>query len=120
MTIVQSGRWKLRTLDELANIGAGNPAPQDKKLFEGGKYPFIRTSDVGQIRFGEINDAADLLNEKGIARLRLVPKGTVLMPKSGASTFLNHRVITTADAFVSSHLATITPKDGIADPRFLL
>lgn len=120
MTIVQSSRWKLKTLDELANVGAGNPAPQDKKLFEGGKYPFIRTSDVGQIRFGEINTAADLLNEQGVARLRLVPKGTVLMPKSGASTFLNHRVMTTADAFVSSHLATITPKDGITDPRFLL
>ena len=42
------------------------------------------------------------------------------MPKSGASTFLNHRVMTTADAFVSSHLATITAKDGVTDPRYLL
>lgn len=120
MTSIQSERWTLKPLEELANVGAGNPAPQDKKLFEGGKYPFIRTSDVGQIRFGEISTATDLLNEKGASKLRLVPKGTVLMPKSGASTFLNHRVVTTADAFVSSHLATITPKDGITDPRYLL
>ena len=120
MTDTQADCWTLATLDQLAHVGAGNPAPQDKKLFEGGKYPFIRTSDVGQIRFGEIGTAADLLNEQGAAKLRLVPKGTVLMPKSGASTFLNHRVVTTADAFVSSHLATITPKDGITDPRYLL
>lgn len=120
MTIAQSSRWRLKPLDELAYVGAGNPAPQDKKLFEGGKYPFIRTSDVGQIRFGEISTAADLLNDQGVARLRLVPKGTVLMPKSGASTFLNHRVVTTAEAYVSSHLATITPRDGVTDPRYLL
>lgn len=120
MTNIQSDCWTLATLDQLAHVGAGNPAPQDKKLFEDGKYPFIRTSDVGQIRFGEIGTAADLLNEQGVEKLRLVPKGTVLMPKSGASTFLNHRVVTTADAFVSSHLATITPKDGITDPRYLL
>jgi type I restriction enzyme S subunit len=120
VTDTQADCWTLATLDQLAHVGAGNPAPQDKKLFEDGKYPFIRTSDVGQIRFGEIGTAADLLNEQGAAKLRLVPKGTVLMPKSGASTFLNHRVLTTADAFVSSHLATITPKDGITDPRYLL
>lgn len=120
MTSNQSGRWALKPLDELAYVGAGNPAPQDKKLFEGGRYPFIRTSDVGQIRFGEIDNAADLVNEQGAAKLRLVPKGAVLMPKSGASTFLNHRVVTTMDAFVSSHLATITPKDGITESRYLL
>jgi type I restriction enzyme S subunit len=120
VTSIESSRWTLATLDKIAHVGAGNPAPQDQTLFEGGKHPFIRTSDVGQIRFGEIGTSADLLNEQGASKLRLVPKGTVLMPKSGASTFLNHRVVTTADAFVSSHLATITPKEGVADPGYLL
>ncbi|WDA13459.1 restriction endonuclease subunit S [Paracoccus marcusii] len=112
--------WHERQLEEVADVGAGNPAPQDKKLFEGGRYPFIRTSDVGQIRFGEIESTSDLLNEKGVVGLRLVPAGTILMPKSGASTFLNHRVITRRDAYVSSHLATITAKSGLAEPRYLL
>lgn len=112
--------WHERRLEEVADIGAGNPAPQDKRLFEGGQHPFIRTSDVGQVRFGEIETAADLLNEKGVVGLRLVPVGTILMPKSGASTFLNHRVITLRAAYVSSHLATITAKTGLAEPRYLL
>ena len=112
--------WEVRTLDEVALVGAGNPAPQDKRYFEGGQFPFYRTSDVGQIRFGEISTSIDLLNAQGAKGLRLVPAGTVLMPKSGASTFLNHRVITCADGYVSSHLATVTAHKGLAEPRFLL
>ena len=42
------------------------------------------------------------------------------MPKSGASTFLNHRVITGVDGYVSSHLATIKAKDNVVDERYLL
>lgn len=42
------------------------------------------------------------------------------MPKSGASTFLNHRVITGVDGYVSSHLATIKAKKDLADERYLL
>jgi type I restriction enzyme S subunit len=104
----------------VAEVGAGNAAPQKKELFEGGTHPFIRTSDVGQIRFGRIAESANLLNEKGIKKLRLVPKGSILMPKSGASTFLNHRVETAVDAYVSSHLATITAKAESVLPRYLL
>lgn len=112
--------WRVVPLSEVAAVGAGNPAPQDKADFQGGAFPFIRTSDVGQIRFGEISTSADMVNEKCAKKLRLVPKGTVLFPKSGASTFLNHRVITTVDAYVSSHLATITAKHNLLDSRFLL
>lgn len=112
--------WRVVPLREVTAVGAGNPAPQDKADFDGGSLPFIRTSDVGKIRFGEISASVDLVNEKCATKLRLVPKGTVLFPKSGASTFLNHRVITTVDAYVSSHLATITAKPNHLDSRFLL
>lgn len=112
--------WRVVPLAEVAAVGAGNPAPQDKADFEGGSLPFIRTSDVGQIRFGEIATSADLVNERCAKRLRLVPAGTVLFPKSGASTFLNHRVITAVEAYVSSHLATITARSDRLDSRFLL
>src|SRR5687767_1587858 len=99
--------WPAKSLGEIAAIGAGNSAPQDKKLFEAGTNPFFRTSDVGRVRFGELNDASDYLNEHGTKGLRQYPKGTILFPKSGASTFLNHRVIIGVEGYVSSHLATI-------------
>lgn len=112
--------WVTVPLSEAALIGAGNSAPQKKELFESGRHPFIRTSDVGQIGFGEIGEARDLLNDAGVAKLRRVTSGAILMPKSGASTFLNHRVQTTVDAYVSSHLATIEARKKKALPRYLL
>jgi len=113
------GSWPTQRLDSLAEVGAGNPAPQDQASFLAGSVPFFRTSDVGRVHLGELVDAEDYLNEIGAKGLRLHPAGTVLMPKSGASTFTDHRVITTRPGYVSSHLATVKAKEDLAEDRFL-
>ena len=110
--------WQQKKLGDVAFISSGNSAPQNKELFENGSFPFIRTSDVGKIKKGCINSTFDYLNKNGIKKLRLFKKGTILLPKSGASTFLNHRVITEIDSYVSSHLATIKPDEKNID-RFI-
>ena len=112
--------WQTKTLGDVAKIRAGNSAPQDKSLFKDGKYPFFRTADAGRVRFGYIRESTDYLKEKGIQGLRRFPKGTILFPKSGASTFLNHRVILGVEGYVSSHLATIVADETKIKPRFLL
>ena len=112
--------WQRKTLGEVAQIGAGNSAPQEDKLFVDGIHPFFRTSDAGRIRFGNIFASNDYLNDEGIKGLRRFPKGTILFPKSGASTFMNHRVMLGVDGYVSSHLATIIADETKADRRFLL
>jgi type I restriction enzyme S subunit len=112
--------WEIKKLGEVAIVSSGNSAPQKKELFENGIYPFIRTSDVGQIRKGFISSCVDYLNINGIKGLKLYKKGTILFPKSGASTFLNHRVIMEIDSYVSSHLATIKGNNSIIDDLFLL
>jgi len=101
-------------LGEFAEVGAGNSAPQKEELFEGGTLPFIRTSDVGAIHIGSIGTSRDLLTLEGAKGLKLKPAGTILFPKSGASTFLNHRVVLTKPAYVSSHLATIKASNNLA------
>ncbi len=107
-TVVKQFDWPRVELGEVATISSGNSAPQDKTLFVGGAYPFCRTADVGKVHISpNFTEISDHLNEKGIAGLRLFKKGTILLPKSGASTFLNHRVMLALDSYVSSHLATI-------------
>lgn len=101
-------------LEKFAEVGAGNSAPQNEELFKGGSLPFIRTSDVGAIHIGSIETSRDLLTPEGAKRLKLQPPGTILFPKSGASTFLNHRVILNKPAYVSSHLATIKANNDLA------
>src|SRR3989344_8492575 len=112
-------KWETKTLGEVCEIGAGNSAPQKKEMFEEGEYPFFRTSDVGKIHLGIIYDSVDMLNQKGIEKLKLFPQGTLLFPKSGASTFLNHRVLMGVNGYVSSHLATIKANISLLDDKFL-
>ena len=112
--------WQKKQLGDVAVVGAGNSAPQDKALFKDGTIPFFRTADAGRIRFGDITESTDYLNEKGVKGLRRFPPGTILLPKSGASTFLNHRVLLGVEGCVSSHLATIVADESQVYPRFLL
>lgn len=64
---------------------------------------------------------ADRLTDAAIARdrLRLFPRGTLLIPKSGASVNLNHRALLGTGAYVVSHLATVVPDEARIDPEYL-
>jgi restriction endonuclease S subunit len=114
-----TANWTSKSLKEVALVGAGNSAPQDDALFVGGEFPFFRTSDVGRIHIGSLYDAEDHLNEKGTERLTLYPAGTILLPKSGASTYLDHRIMLGRPGYVSSHLATVQARDGVIETKFL-
>lgn len=111
-SVVSNTDYPTVELSEVCEILAGNSAPQDKELFANGTYPFFRTADVGMVHLSDnLVSSMDYLNDAGISGLKLFPKGTILFPKSGASTFLNHRAILGVDGYVSSHLACI-----ICDP----
>lgn len=112
--------WEMVDLGEISKVSSGNPAPQNKTLFKDGKYPFCRTSDVGRIHISNnFTQIRDHLNDEGIKGLTLFKKNTILFPKSGASTYLNHRVILGLDSYVSSHLATISANHNKILSKFL-
>ena len=121
-TLERSSRYALARLDAVAQVSAGNSAPQGDEHFVDGSIPFIRTSDVGAVhRSAHFSGAADKVNERCFKgnRLRLFPAGTILFPKSGASTFLNYRVLMSEPACVSSHLACIVCDEERALPAFV-
>ena len=111
---------KFRKLHEVASVAAGSPTPENKDYFKNGNNLFIKTYDVGQIKFGTINNSREYLNSDGIKKLKLFKKGTILFPKSGASTLLNHRVMLGKNAYVSSTLATIKANESEVLDEFLL
>ena len=116
-----SDRSLLQPLRTVAFIGAGDPAPQDPCDFEDGRHPFVRTADVGRVRRSAAFRAfRDRLTDDAIRRrrMRLWPAGTILVPKSGASTVLNNRVRLAEPAYASSHLATVRARPG-TDEAFL-
>jgi len=103
-------RWLLKSLGEVAQITAGDPAPQHSEDFAEDGVPFVRMQDVG--KFGQttcLAETKDHLSPSASAKLKRFPAGSILVPKSGASIRLNHRAILGIEAHVVSHLAVIVP-----------
>ena len=101
-------KYPLVNLWTLAKISSGNSAPQWESLFKWWKYNFFRVSDVAKYHLTKnLIESTTLLNEDWIKWLKKFPKWTILIPKSWASTYLDHRAIMWVDWYVVSHLATI-------------
>lgn len=114
--------WPMVELGEIAEVSSGDSAPQGDEFFSEDGYPFFRTSDVGVVHISaNLIQAKDKVNNKAIKelKLKLFPKKTILFPKSGASTFLNHRVMISVDGYISSHLAAIIADSFKVIPKYL-
>lgn len=78
--------------------------------------------DVGRTHWTKsLTSTTDRLTKEAVARhrLRRFPRGTLLIPKSGASVNLNHRALLGTDAYVVSHLAAVVPKAATIDAEYL-
>jgi len=114
--------WKVVRIGEVADVVAGDPAPQDPRAFAPDGPLFVRMQDVGRHHVNPaLSDSSDRLNSEWLAnnRLRLFPKESILIPKSGASVNLNHRAKLANDAYVVSHLAVLVPNRSVIDPDYL-
>ena len=104
-------RWPTKPLSDVAQVTAGDPAPQRPEDFAEDGIPFVRMQDVG--RLGQstcLVETKDRLSQSASTRLKRFPAGSILVPKSGASIRLNHRAILGIEAHVVSHLAVIVPR----------
>lgn len=109
---VKNAKYNFVKLKDICKIQIGGRAPQKIDEFENGVYPFFRVSDLAKYHLSAcLKDTKDKLNNKGIKGLNLFKKGTLLFPKSGATTKLNHRAIMGVDGYVVSHLACIVPNE---------
>ena len=114
--------YPLFRLDDVADVVAGDPAAQDPEAFASDGPLFVRMQDVGRHHHNSaLSASADRLSPKWLeeTHLRLFPKDSVLIPKSGASVNLNHRAKLATDAYVVSHLAVVTPNRDKVDPDYL-
>jgi len=114
--------WRWVMLSKVCDVFSGSSAPQEKKYFNNGKYPFVRVQDLGrQRRTANLVDIKDYINDIAIKELNLVKakKGTILFPKSGAAITTNNRAILGIDAFIVSHLAALKAREGIVDNYFV-
>ncbi|MEO0005467.1 MAG: restriction endonuclease subunit S [candidate division WOR-3 bacterium] len=114
--------WRWVRLGEVCEVFSGTSAPQDKRYFTDGKYPFVRVQDLGRYgRTDNLIEIKDYINDIAIKELNLVKaeKGIILFPKSGAAIATNNRAILGIDAYIVSHLAAVRANYGIVDLYFV-
>jgi len=111
--------WEVVRLGEVAEVKAGQSAPQGEKYFKNGKYPFIRVQHIDNNDYRIVS--CDMITDEAVKdyRLKLFPKGTIIFPKSGAAVYLEKRAMLPFDAYIVSHLCALNSKSEKAIQKFL-
>jgi len=107
--------------NEVAQIGAGQSAPQDPSAFIGKGKPFIRAGSLDDLCkkgfFGSFEQINTLNAKKH--KMRLYPAGTIVFAKSGMSATKDRVFILPSPAYIVSHLSTIILNLEECDPSYI-
>jgi type I restriction enzyme S subunit len=109
--------WPRIVLGSLCDIIGGFAAPKGEEPFKEGMVPFVRMQDLGRYhRTTNLVKTKDKLNLDYVTkrRLRIIGKGSILIPRSG-SVSLNHRAILGIDACIVSHICALALKSSNYD-----
>lgn len=59
--------WSWSTIGAIADVVAGNPAPQGDEYFRDGRHPFLRVQDMGRLgNNSHVFKTHDYINNKAI------------------------------------------------------
>lgn len=114
-------KFTTKELGELCEIVGGVSAPQSLEPFENGTVPFIRMKDLGKYHLTKnLIETSSKLNKDYCLKnkLRVLPKGTIIFPRSG-SVHLNHRAILGTESIIVSHIGGLIIKTNNLLPEFL-
>ena len=104
-------------LKDIADIKAGQGAPQDNEDYSRNGIPFIKAGNLHQLLNGlDVNNLQKVSNDVASQyKLRLYPKGTILFAKSGMSCMKGYIYVLPCNAYVVNHLACIIPYGNYSD-----
>jgi len=111
--------WASVALSEVADVMAGQPAPQESEVFGKRGLPFIRAGHLSGLQQSSYPDQRIDKDLGASLGLKCVADGSVLFAKSGMSATKGIVVTLECDAYLVSHVCGITPSDEL-DSRFLM
>ena len=105
--------WEYKKLKDIAEIGAGQGAPQGEQNYCNEGTPFIKAGNLGDLMNGLSESSVQKVSEEVANKHRLKKQkaGSVLFAKSGMSCMKGYVYTLKNDCYVVSHLAIITPFD---------
>ena len=104
---------QVKKLREIANISAGQGAPQGEDSCCDYGTPFVKAGNLIELLNGKRENEVQKVNENVAKahKLKLYPAGTVLFAKSGMSCMKGYVYQLQSPCYVVSHLACITATD---------
>ena len=113
--------WTYKKLGEVADISAGQGAPQGENNYCSDGIPFIKAGNLESLINGmpeqTMQKVSDLVAKSH--RLKLYKSGSVLFAKSGMSCMKGWVYTLKNDCYVVSHLAVITPHMQKTEGRYI-
>ncbi len=112
--------WINATLDSLAEVAAGQAAPQGSDYFGSEGHPFVRAGSLEFLTRGGNECELEHIHDSAAKShgLRLFPPNTILFAKSGMSATKGLIYRIKQPCYVVSHLAALVPRDALA-PEYL-
>lgn len=102
--------WPLVQLGDVANISAGNSAPQGQDDFSEEGTPFVRAGSLSDLLKGATSHLERIAkSDAKRLKLRLFPMDSILFAKSGMSCMKGYVYRLPFEAHVVSHLAVVQP-----------
>lgn len=113
--------WEYKKLGEVADVAAGQGAPQGDSNYCSDGIPFIKAGNLESLINGmsehKVQNVSDVVAKSH--RLKLYKAGSVLFAKSGMSCMKGWVYTLKHDCYVVSHLAIITPHKQKIESRYL-
>ncbi|MBA4336545.1 hypothetical protein C0416_02100 [bacterium] len=113
---------KIIKLAKIAQVSAGQGAPQGDNNFGIEGIPFIKAGNLEDLIITNDEYKTCKLVNKTVAqeyKLKLHPKGTLVFAKSGMSAAKSRVYCLNNEAYVVNHLATVLSDTAMVSPQFL-
>ncbi len=103
--------WELKKIKEVADVFAGQGAPQGDSNYCLNGIPFVKAGNLSELINGKPESSIQNVSEQVAKthKLKLYKAGSVLFAKSGMSCMKGYVYTLKKDCYVVSHLAIITP-----------
>ncbi|GAB1347971.1 restriction endonuclease subunit S [Ignavibacteriales bacterium] len=113
---------KILKLEDLAEVTAGQGAPQESSAFSETGNPFIRAGNLEELLVTNDEYASCDLIDPTVAqkyKLKLFPKNTIVFAKSGMSATKGRIYSLMNDSYIVNHLAIAICNPNLIDHSFL-
>ena len=104
--------WEYKKIKEVANVFAGQSAPQGDSNYCQKGIPFVKAGNLSELINGKPENSIQNVSEQVAKshKLKLYKAGSVLFAKSGMSCMKGFVYTLKNDCYVVSHLAILSPK----------